>query len=129
MKAQSQQKSGTKSLVLNLVLCLIVLSLSIVYLAIKREFKSEESIMNMMIGGFSIVTILLILIIHNKVKSPILRLFLTLLGIGLLVVGILLIIDLSNNEDRLKYIGYVNGGFSIVLALLLVIENVLILKK
>jgi len=125
----SNQNSGKKSLVLNLILCLSVIALSIAYLVIKREFKSNESIMTIIAGGCCVVAILLMLVIHNKVRSPILRLILSLLGIGLLVVGVLLIVDLSDNEDMIKYIGYVNGGFSVVVGLLLVINNILILKN
>jgi hypothetical protein len=128
MKTLADKAAGYKTLVANLVLCLIVLGLSVAFVVVKREVKSYESIMNLIILGCSVVAILLMLVIHNKVRSPILRLIIMFLGIALLVTGVLLIVDLSNNEDNIKYVGYVNGGFSIVLGLLFVVENVLILK-
>lgn len=128
MKTLAEKASGYKTLVSNLVLCLIILGLSVASIAIKREFKSNESIMNLTILGCSVVSILLMLIIHNKVRSPILRLILMFLGIGLLVVGVLLIIDLSDNEENMRYLGYVNAGFSMVVGLLFVVENIIILK-
>ena len=128
MKTLADKAAGYKTLVANLVLCLIVLGLSVAYVVVKGEVKSNESIMNLIILGCSVVAILLMLVIHNKVRSPILRLIIMFLGIALLVTGVLLIVDLSNNEDNIKYVGYVNGGFSIVLGLLFVVENVLILK-
>lgn len=128
MKTLADKASGYKTLVANLVLCLIVLGLSVAYIAVKREVKSNESIINLTILGCVVVSILLMLIIHNKVRSPILRLILMFLGIGLLVLGVLLIVDLSNSDETIRYVGYVNGGVSIVVGLLFVVENVLILK-
>ena len=128
MKNLSNQAQGYKALVINIVLCIIILGLSVSYVAVKREVKSSESIMNLTLLGCAVVCILLMLVIHNKVKSPILRLLLLFLGIGLLVIGILLIIGLNNNEDNIRYLGFINGGFSVVAGILFVIENVLILK-
>ena len=128
MKNLSNQSQGYKAFVINIVLCIIILGLSVSYVAVKREVKSSESIMNLTLLGCAVVCILLMLVIHNKVKSPILRLLLLFLGIGLLVIGILLIIGLNNNEDNIRYLGFINGGFSVVAGILFVIENVLILK-
>ena len=128
MKTLADKAAGYKTLVANLTLCLIVFGLSVAQIAIKREFKSNESIMNLTLVGCSVVSILIMLIIHNKVRSPILRLILMFLGIGLLVIGVLLIVDLSDNDEILRYLGYVNGGFSMALGLLLIVENVIILK-
>ena len=128
MKTLADKASGYKTLVANLVLCLIVLGLSVAYIAVKREVKSNESIINLTILGCVVVSILLMLVIHNKVRSPILRLILMFLGIGLLVLGVLLVVDLSDSDETIRYVGYVNGGFSMVVGLLFVVENVLILK-
>ena len=128
MKTVAEKVSGYKTLVVNPILSLICLGLSVAFIAVKQEVKSDESILNLTILGCSVVAILLMLVIHNKVKSPILRLILMFLGIGLLVIGVLLIVDLSENDEVLKYVGYVNGGFSMVLGLLFVVEKVIILK-
>ena len=128
MKTLAEKATGYKTLVVNLVLSIIVLGLSVAFVAVKREVNSNESILNLTTLGCSVVAILLMLVIHNKVRSPILRLILMFLGIGLLVIGILLIVDLSDSTETLKYLGYTNGGFSVVLGLLFVVENVLILK-
>ena len=128
MKTLADKASGYKTLVANLVLCLIVLGLSVAYIAVKREVKSNESIIILTILGCVVVSILLMLVIHNKVRSPILRLILMFLGIGLLVLGVLLVVDLSDSDEIIRYVGYVNGGFSMVVGLLFVVENVLILK-
>ena len=128
MKTLADKASGYKTLVANLVLCLISLGLSVAYIAVKKEVKSNESIMSLTILGCVVVSILLMLVIHNKVRSPILRLILMFLGIVLLVLGVLLIVDLSDSDETIRYVGYVNGGVSIVVGLLFVVENVLILK-
>ena len=82
MKNLSNQAQGYKALVINIVLCIIILGLSVSYVAVKREVKSSESIMSLTLLGCAVVGILLMLVIHNKVKSPILRLLLLFLGIG-----------------------------------------------